>query len=100
MSRFWTDKIASLDPYVPGEQPQDKQYIKLNTNESPYAPSPLALQAMQEQVSDKLRLYPDPNGTQLKSAIAKNFQLGTNQVFVGNGSDRSTCFGVYGVFCQ
>ncbi|RUM55204.1 MAG: histidinol-phosphate transaminase, partial [Marinomonas sp.] len=50
MSRFWTDKIASLDPYVPGEQPQDKQYIKLNTNESPYSPSPKALAAMQEQV--------------------------------------------------
>ncbi|GAB3489129.1 histidinol-phosphate transaminase [Marinomonas epiphytica] len=98
MSRFWTDKIASLDPYVPGEQPQDKQYIKLNTNESPYSPSPLALQAMEEQVSEKLRLYPDPNCNELKSAIARNFQLGPNQVFVGNGSDEVLALAFMGYF--
>jgi len=98
MSRFWTDKIASLDPYVPGEQPQDKQYIKLNTNESPYSPSPKALAAMQEQVSEKLRLYPDPNCQTLKNALAKNYGVDANQVFVGNGSDEVLALAFMGYF--
>ena len=98
MSRFWTNKIANLDPYVPGEQPQDKQYIKLNTNESPYGPSPKAIAAMQEQVSDDLRLYPDPNCKQLKSALAKAYKLKTEQVFVGNGSDEVLALAFMGYF--
>lgn len=98
MSRFWTDKIASLDPYVPGEQPQDKKYIKLNTNESPYPPSPKALEAMAAEVSERLRLYPDPNGVALKSALAKNYQLEANQVFVGNGSDEVLALAFMGYF--
>jgi histidinol-phosphate aminotransferase len=72
MSRFWTDKIASLDPYMQGEQPQDKKYIKLNANESPYSPSPKALETMVLEVSERLRLYPDPNGASLKNALAKS----------------------------
>lgn len=98
MSRFWTNKIANLDPYVPGEQPQDKQYIKLNTNESPYGPSPKAVAAMQEQVGDDLRLYPDPNCLQLKTALAKAYKLNTNQVFVGNGSDEVLALAFMGYF--
>ena len=98
MSRFWTDKIASLDPYVPGEQPQDKQYIKLNTNESPYSPSPKALAAMQEQVSEKLRLYPDPNCQVLKNALGKAYGVEANQVFVGNGSDEVLALAFQGYF--
>ncbi|WP_417552948.1 histidinol-phosphate transaminase [Marinomonas fungiae] len=98
MSRFWTDKIASLDPYVPGEQPQDKQYIKLNTNESPYSPSPKALAAMQEQISEKLRLYPDPNCQVLKNALAKAYGVEANQVFVGNGSDEVLALAFQGYF--
>lgn len=98
MSRFWTDKIASLDPYVPGEQPQDKKYIKLNTNESPYPPSPKALEAMAAEVSERLRLYPDPNGVALKNALAKNYQLEANQVFVGNGSDEVLALAFMGYF--
>ena len=98
MSRFWTDKIASLDPYVPGEQPQDKQYIKLNTNESPYSPSPKALAAMQEQVCEKLRLYPDPNCQTLKNALAKSYGVDANQVFVGNGSDEVLALAFMGYF--
>jgi len=98
MSRFWTDKIASLDPYVPGEQPQDKKYIKLNTNESPYSPSPKALDAMAFEVSERLRLYPDPNGSVLKTALAKNYALETNQVFVGNGSDEVLALAFMGYF--
>ena len=98
MSRFWTNKIANLDPYVPGEQPQDKQYIKLNTNESPYGPSPKAIAAMQEQVSDDLRLYPDPNCMQLKTALANAYELNTKQVFVGNGSDEVLALAFMGYF--
>jgi len=98
MSRFWTDKIASLDPYVPGEQPQDKKYIKLNTNESPYAPSSKALAAMVAEVSERLRLYPDPNGSALKNALAKSYQLEANQVFVGNGSDEVLALAFMGYF--
>ena len=98
MSRFWTDKISSLDPYVPGEQPQDKKYIKLNTNESPYSPSPKALSAMAAQVSESLRLYPDPNCMTLKNALAKSYQLNSNQVFVGNGSDEVLALAFMGYF--
>ncbi|BFM50948.1 histidinol-phosphate transaminase [Marinomonas sp. THO17] len=98
MSRFWTDKIASLDPYVPGEQPQDKKYIKLNTNESPYSPSPKALQAMAAEVNESLRLYPDPNCVSLKKSLAQQYQLETNQVFVGNGSDEVLALAFMGYF--
>ncbi|TBR43543.1 histidinol-phosphate transaminase [Marinomonas agarivorans] len=100
MSRYWTNKIASLDPYVPGEQPQDKQYIKLNTNESPYSPSPKAIAAMQAQVSDDLRLYPDPNCQALKNALAQNYDLSANQVFVGNGSDEVLALAFMGYFAN
>lgn len=98
MSRFWTDKIASLDPYVPGEQPQDKKYIKLNTNESPYPPSPKAIAAMQAEVGERLRLYPDPNGQMLKNALAEAYGLQANQVFVGNGSDEVLALAFMGYF--
>ncbi|WP_191602408.1 histidinol-phosphate transaminase [Marinomonas algicola] len=98
MSRFWTKKITELDPYVPGEQPQDKQYIKLNTNESPYSPSPKSLAAMTAAVSESLRLYPDPNGMTLKKALAKQYQLDTQQVFVGNGSDEVLALAFMGYF--
>ncbi|TPE50289.1 histidinol-phosphate transaminase [Maribrevibacterium harenarium] len=98
MSRFWTDRIASLDPYVPGEQPQDKKYIKLNTNESPYPPSPKAIAAMQAEVGERLRLYPDPNGQMLKNALADAYGLQANQVFVGNGSDEVLALAFMGYF--
>ncbi|TDO98175.1 histidinol-phosphate transaminase [Marinomonas balearica] len=98
MSRFWTDKIANLDPYVPGEQPQDKKYIKLNTNESPYAPSPKAVSAMQDMVGSDLRLYPDPNSSSLKKALSKSYGLEENQVFVGNGSDEVLAHAFMGYF--
>ncbi len=87
MSRFWSPIVHKLTPYVPGEQPKVAQLIKLNTNENPYGPSPLALQAMQQETSESLRLYPDPNGDCLKQAVADYYGLETDQVFVGNGSD-------------
>ncbi len=87
MSRFWSKTVQELTPYVPGEQPKLSQLIKLNTNESPYGPSPKALAAITAANTDALRLYPDPNSDALKQSIAKVHGVTTNQVFVGNGSD-------------
>ena len=87
MSRFWSPVVQTLTPYVPGEQPQMQRLVKLNTNESPYGPSPKALAAIADQNTADLRLYPDPEGAALKQTIAKLHGLDVNQVFVGNGSD-------------
>lgn len=87
MSRYWSSIVNRLEPYVPGEQPKVSNLIKLNTNENPYGPAPGALRAMQGEVSDALRLYPDPNADALKSAIADYHGINASQVFVGNGSD-------------
>jgi histidinol-phosphate aminotransferase len=87
MSRFWSPVVQSLTPYTPGEQPQMQRLVKLNTNESPYGPSPKALAAIRQQTSDDLRLYPDPEGVALKRAIADLHGLDPKQVFLGNGSD-------------
>lgn len=87
MSQFWSPIVHDLVPYVPGEQPKVRNLIKLNTNENPYGPSPKVLEAIRLGVSDQLRLYPDPNATELKTAIADYYDVEQNQVFVGNGSD-------------
>lgn len=87
MNPFWSKIVFELSPYVPGEQPQIQQLIKLNTNENPYGPSPKVLEAITKETTERLRLYPDPNATSLKNAIAAHFGLRQNQVFVGNGSD-------------
>jgi len=87
VSRFWSDVVHRLTPYVPGEQPKLNNLVKLNTNENPYGPSPKVIEALKAEAADSLRLYPDPNSDKLKAAIAQNFGFQTNQVFVGNGSD-------------
>jgi histidinol-phosphate aminotransferase len=87
MSRFWSPIVHSLTPYVAGEQPATGGITKLNTNESPYGPSPLALKAISKATSDTLRLYPDPKARELRVAIAESFGLDKDEVFVGNGSD-------------
>lgn len=87
MSKFWSKRVQELDPYTPGEQPQDQQYIKLNTNENPYPPSPKAITAMQAASDANMRLYPDPSCFALKQAIADYYELDVDQVFVGNSSD-------------
>ncbi|MFT8718185.1 histidinol-phosphate transaminase [Acetobacter sp.] len=87
MSRFWSPLVQSLTPYVPGEQPKLSNLIKLNTNESPYGPSPKALEAIRQAADDTLRLYPDPVSLGLRQAIAKRSGLTPDHVFVGNGSD-------------
>lgn len=87
MSEYWSAVVTELQPYVPGEQPKITQLIKLNTNENPYPPSPRALAAIRDEATAALRLYPDPNADELKSAIATYYDVEPAQVFVGNGSD-------------
>lgn len=87
MSKYWSPLVSRLTPYTPGEQPKLSKLIKLNTNENPYGPSPRAVAAMEKEIGDTLRLYPDPEGAILKEAVAKRHGLTTQHVFVGNGSD-------------
>ena len=84
---FWSPVVHRLTPYVPGEQPKLSNLVKLNTNENPCGPSPRVLAAIQAELSDALRLYPDPNAERLKQAIADYYHVTPAQVFVGNGSD-------------
>ncbi len=87
MDKYCSPLLKRLKPYVPGEQPQDLQYIKLNTNENPYPPAPSVIKTVQNAVTDSLRLYPDPEARALKRSIAANYSVGVDNVFVGNGSD-------------
>jgi histidinol-phosphate aminotransferase len=87
VSRYWSDVVATLTPYVPGEQPQVEGLVKLNTNECPYGPSAAVLKAIADQNGDTLRLYPDPRSQALVSVVARYHGLKPQQVFVGNGSD-------------
>jgi len=87
MSKYWSDIVHQLTPYVPGEQPKVNNLVKLNTNENPYGPSPKVIEALKAEAADTLRLYPDPDSSRLKKAIADYHGLEANQVFVGNGSD-------------
>lgn len=87
MSRFWSPLVQSLVPYVPGEQPKDRPFLKLNTNENPHGPSPRALEAIRAATGDGLRLYPDPAAGDLRAAVSDRFGLTPAHVFAGNGSD-------------
>ncbi|HEY3680215.1 MAG TPA: histidinol-phosphate transaminase [Bradyrhizobium sp.] len=87
MSRFWSRLTHELHPYVPGEQPRIADLVKLNTNESPFGPSPSAMEAIRKEAADTLRLYPDPQATALRTALAAYHKVRPEQVFVGNGSD-------------
>ena len=94
MKRYWSRRIRDMVPYVPGEQPRDRQFIKLNTNENPYPPSPKALEAIRAAAGEGLRLYPDPECRALRETLAAAYGLKPEQVFVGNGSDEvlALCF--------
>jgi histidinol-phosphate aminotransferase len=87
MSQYWSAVVHGLTPYVPGEQPQIANLVKLNTNEHPDGPSPKVLEAIRAATDAGLRLYPDPNSSALKAALARHHGLTPQQVFVGNGSD-------------
>lgn len=99
MSRFLSPTLAALTPYTPGEQPQDQQYIKLNTNESPYLPSPYVVAAVNEAEVEKLRLYSDPACAEILRTAAAHFGLKPSQIMPGNGSDENLFFALR-AFCD
>jgi len=100
VSRFWSDHIAGLVPYTPGEQPRARNLLKLNTNEHPLPPSPKALAAMRAAANADLRLYPDYDARALCDAIARRHGIGAEQVLAGNGSDEILAHIFHGLFLR
>ena len=103
MSRFLRDSFSSLVPYTPGEQLNDKKYIKLNTNESPYPPSPKVKEVLNGELIDNLKLYSDPELKVLKSAVAQHFGVESENVFCGNGGELccpDITYSFYPVYCD
>lgn len=98
MSKFWSELTRNIEPYVCGEQPKDKKYVKLNTNENPYPPSPKVLEAIKNAANGDLRLYPDPDSDALRETIAEYYNLNKNEVFIGNGSDEVLAFSFLAYF--
>ena len=98
MSKFFSKKFENLTPYVAGEQPQDKQYIKLNTNESPFPPSPFAQRLARESAGDTF-LYPDPEYSSLVKIAAKKFGVNCDEILFTNGSDEALDF-AFIAFCD
>ena len=98
MSRFFSEKYADLEPYVPGEQPQDQVYVKLNTNENPFPPHPAVTEAVQAE-SRRLHLYSDPECGDLRRALAKRLGLSEEQLIMTNGSDEILNF-AFMAFCD
>ena len=98
MSRFWNRRLDRLAPYVPGEQPQGREYVKLNTNENPYFPAKYAMDAVTREELEKLRLYSDPECRELTSAIAARCGVAPDRVLATNGSDEALafCFAAFG----
>lgn len=92
MSKFWSPLVASLEPYVAGEQPVIQDLVKLNTNENPWGPSPRVLEAIHAAATDDLRRYPDPSATKLRQTIAAYHGVSPDEVFLGNGSDEVLAF--------
>jgi histidinol-phosphate aminotransferase len=97
---MFAKRFQDLNPYVPGEQPNDRAYIKLNANENPYPPSPLVRKALRRFDPGLLRLYPDPDSRELRTAIAEMLGCGVtpDMVFAGNGSDEVLSFVFYTFF--
>lgn len=93
-----SERLKRLTAYVPGEQPQDRKYIKLNTNESPYPPSPLIRDLLSRFDIERLRLYPDPQAVRLREKIADAYDVRPEQVFVSNGSDEALSFCFFAFF--
>lgn len=98
MKEFWSSRIRGLTPYTPGEQPKDRKFIKLNTNENPYPPSPKVVEVVKQGAEDRLKLYPDPEAGKLVSALAEAYGVRETQVFVGNGSDEVLAFAFQAFF--
>ncbi len=98
MREFLSKEAAALSPYTPGEQPLDRQYVKLNTNESPFPPSPNVLAALTEDEFRKLNLYSDPTCRGLVNAVAARYGVAPESVIAGNGSDEILAF-AFRAFC-
>ena len=92
MSKYWSEVVHKLTPYIPGEQPKGNLSLKLNTNENPYGPSQKVLDSISAASNEQLRLYPDPESDLLKSAISNYYNIPMNSIFVGNGSDEILAF--------
>ncbi len=99
MSRFMSRRFDGLEAYVPGEQPQDMRYVKLNTNESPFPPSPAVFAALNDAETERLNLYPDPEGKVLRQKLAALYGVETENVFLANGSDELLNF-FFMAFCD
>ena len=98
MSKYWSEVVHKLTPYTPGEQPKGNVLLKLNTNENPYGPSQKVLDSISIANNNKLRLYPDPESDLLKSTIANFYNISSNSIFLGNGSDEILAFIFQGFF--
>ena len=92
MNKYVNELVDKINPYVPGEQPQDKRYVKLNTNENPYGPSPKVIKAMKDAINEDLRLYPDNECRVFIKALCNYYNVEPCEVFVGNGSDEVLAF--------
>lgn len=99
MSRFLSDRFSNIEPYTPGEQPKVSNLIKLNTNESPFPPSPKVIEALNREEISRLNLYSDPDTKDVIDAIAEVFGVNANQVLMGNGSDEILAF-AFEAFCD
>ena len=99
MSRYWNNRTKNISPYTPGEQPKDRKFIKLNTNENPYPPSPKVMEAIRKAVNEDLRLYPDPACSMFRELAAGHYGVKPAQVFAGNGSDEILAF-AFGAFFE
>lgn len=100
MDKPFLDKLRKIDPYVPGEQPQAVDIIKLNANENPYPPAPGVQEVLHTFDASSLALYPDANGKRLKAALAERFDVRPSQVFLGNGSDDVLALAFQSFFCS
>ena len=98
MSKFFSKKYENLTPYTPGEQPKDNEYLKLNTNESPFTVSPSVIEAINEQ-GKKLHLYSDPENLNLRKKLAEVYKVDLEQIIVTNGSDDVLNF-AFAAFCD
>lgn len=98
MSKFWSSMTKRTEPYVPGEQLNEPNLLKLNTNENPYPPSPKVIEAITEELGQGLRLYPSPTVDGLRAEIASFYKLSADHVFIGNGSDEVLAFAFMAFF--
>lgn len=87
MTPEWKKNLRDIEPYVPGEQSKERDIVKINANENPYPPSPAAIRAIHEFDCSRMRFYPDANAAEFKKAMAEFYNVDTENVFLGNGSD-------------